>query len=30
VHFWFAVSTLHEADFPFSPASSRRVDVIVR
>jgi hypothetical protein len=30
VHFWFSVSTLHEADFPFAPASSRRVDVIVR
>jgi hypothetical protein len=30
VHFWFAVSTLHEADFPFAPASSRREDVIVR
>jgi hypothetical protein len=30
VHFWFAVSTLHEADFPFSPGNSRRVDVTVR
>ena len=30
VHFWFSVSTLHEADFPFAPANSRRVDVIVR
>jgi hypothetical protein len=30
VHFWFSVSTLHEADFPFAPASSRRVEVTVR
>jgi hypothetical protein len=30
VHFWFSVSTLHEADFPFAPASSKRVDVVVR
>ena len=30
VRFWFSVSTLHEADFPFAPSSSRRVDVIVR
>ena len=30
VHFWFSVSTLQEADFPFAPASSRRVDVIIR
>jgi len=30
VRFWFSVSTLHEADFPFAPASSRRVDVTVR
>ncbi|MGI8557245.1 MAG: hypothetical protein ACR2ND_02875, partial [Solirubrobacteraceae bacterium] len=30
VRFWFSVSTLHEADFPFAPASSARVDVIVR
>jgi hypothetical protein len=30
VRFWFSVSTLHEADFPFAPGNSRRVDVIVR
>ncbi len=30
VRFWFSVSTLHEADFPFAPASSRRVDVTVQ
>jgi hypothetical protein len=30
VHFWFAVSTLHEADFPFAPGSSPHVDVTVR
>ena len=30
VHFWFCVSTLHEADFPFAPGNSRRVDVTVQ
>jgi hypothetical protein len=30
VHFWFSVSTLHEADYPFAPASSAKVAVIVK
>jgi hypothetical protein len=30
VHFWFSVSTLHEADFPFAPGSSPHLDVTVR
>jgi hypothetical protein len=30
VHFWFSVSTLHEADFPFAPGNSRRFDVTVQ
>jgi hypothetical protein len=29
VHYWFSVSTLSEADYPFAPASSRRVYVRV-
>jgi hypothetical protein len=29
VHYWFSVSTLSEADYPFVPASSRRVYVRV-
>jgi hypothetical protein len=29
VHYWFSVSTLREADYPFAPASSRRVYVRV-
>ena len=29
VHYWFSVSTLQEADYPFAPASSRRVYVHV-
>jgi hypothetical protein len=27
VHYWFSVSTLNEADYPYAPASSRRVYV---
>jgi hypothetical protein len=30
VRYWFSVSTLREADYPFAPASSRRVYVRVR
>jgi hypothetical protein len=30
VHYWFSVSTLHEADFPYAPGNSRHVDVTVR
>jgi hypothetical protein len=30
VRYWFSVSTLKEADYPFAPASSRRVYVTVR
>jgi hypothetical protein len=29
VHYWFSVSTLNEADYPFAPAGSRRVYVRV-
>jgi hypothetical protein len=29
VNYWFSVSTLNEADYPFAPASSRRVTVTV-
>ncbi|HWF51568.1 MAG TPA: hypothetical protein VG294_13095 [Solirubrobacteraceae bacterium] len=29
VHYWFSVSTLNEADYPFAPASSRRLYVKV-
>lgn len=29
VHYWFAVATLAEADYPFAPASSMRDAVIV-
>ena len=29
VRYWFSVSTLNEADYPFAPASSRRVYVTV-
>jgi hypothetical protein len=29
VRYWFSVSTLREADYPFAPASSRRVSVLV-
>lgn len=29
VHYWFSVSTLDEADYPFAPASSRRVYIRV-
>jgi hypothetical protein len=29
VHYWFSVSTLNEADYPYAPASSRRVSVRV-
>ncbi len=29
VHYWFSVSTLREADYPYAPATSRRVRVRV-
>jgi hypothetical protein len=29
VHYWFSVSTLNESDYPYAPASSRRVYVRV-
>jgi hypothetical protein len=29
VHFYFTVTTLAEADYPYAPASSRRVTVTV-
>jgi hypothetical protein len=29
VHYWFSVSTLNEADYPFAPGSSRRVYIKV-
>jgi hypothetical protein len=29
VHYWFSVSTLVETDYPFQPASSRRLQVKV-
>jgi len=30
VRYWFSVSTLREADYPYAPASTRRVTVTVR